>query len=324
MFLFTTPPSRPSAPGTPVVDAIRQGAERTGVGFDYLLATARKESALNPNAQARTSSASGLFQFIEQTWLGLIKSDGDKIGLSDYARAVSTRTDGTHAVTDPNLRQEILALRQDPQVASVMAGALTQKNRDVLSAALGREPSHADLYVAHFLGARGAADLIRAAQQSPGRAVAADFPDAASANRSIFYDRDGRARGAGEVYALLTQARTAAAPSVASSTDGQDALPQQDGPAFHGLFQSGLRRGPVSEAVAKIWRHGRGDGRTEAVAGFFPSSGGATSAEPDPAPIVQETAPAVPLPPPRPVSPSPASRASGPLDLSTFMAWRKG
>jgi hypothetical protein len=54
MFLFTTPssPVRDSAPASPVVDAIRQGAERTGTGFDYLLATAQRESALDPGARA--------------------------------------------------------------------------------------------------------------------------------------------------------------------------------------------------------------------------------------------------------------------------------
>src|SRR5919112_5344310 len=111
MFLFTTPPIRETAPTTPVVDAIRQGAEKTGVRFDYLLATAQKESALDPSAKARTSSASGLFQFIEQTWLGLVKSDGAKLGLGQYVSAIITRSDGTHVVNDPTARQAILNLR---------------------------------------------------------------------------------------------------------------------------------------------------------------------------------------------------------------------
>ena len=91
MFLFTTPTSREATPaGTPVIDAIRQGAERTGAGFDYLLATAQRESALDPKAQARGSSASGLFQFVEQTWLAMVKNEGGKAGLSDYSRAITT------------------------------------------------------------------------------------------------------------------------------------------------------------------------------------------------------------------------------------------
>ena len=101
-----------------------------------------------------------------------------------------------------------------------MAGTFTQRNRDLLAAELGREPTSADLYVAHFLGARGAVDLIRQAQTAPRRSAAAEFPDAAAANRPIFFDRKGRARGAGEVYALLaashgTQAAASAAAAAA-------------------------------------------------------------------------------------------------------------
>src|SRR5919112_239201 len=121
MFLFTTPPVRDTAPANTVVDAIRQGAERTGTGFDYLLATAQRESALDPGARARSSSATGLFQFIEQTWLGLVKSDGPRLGLAQQANAIQTRTDGTHAVSDPAARQAILSLRENPKVASVLA-----------------------------------------------------------------------------------------------------------------------------------------------------------------------------------------------------------
>ena len=129
MFLFTTPPAREPAPVNPVVDAIRQGAGKTGTGFDYLLATAQRESALDPKARARSSSASGLFQFIEQTGLGL----------GDEANAIAAKSDGTLVVDDPRRRREILALRHDPQVASLMAGTFTQRNRDLLAAELGRD-----------------------------------------------------------------------------------------------------------------------------------------------------------------------------------------
>ena len=127
-----------------------------------------------------------------------------------------------------------------------MAGTFTQRNRDLLAAELGREPTSADLYVAHFLGARGAVDLIRQAQTAPRRSAAAEFPDAAAANRPIFFDRKGRARGAGEVYALLaashgTQAAASAAPAFAP--DQPVAFARSDGPALHGLFRTDGRRG---------------------------------------------------------------------------------
>lgn len=336
MFLFTTPPTREAvAPANPVLSAIRAGAERTGVQFDYLKATAERESSLNPSARARTSSATGLFQFIEQTWLGLIKSDGAQHGLGQFASAVSSRNDGTLSVSDPSLRREILALREDPKVSSVMAGVLTQKNRDVLANGLGREPSASDLYIAHFLGARGATELIHTAQRTPNRSAAADFPDAAAANRSIFYDRSGRARGAGEVYALLSAQRPATSETsgaVASATP--ETLPVNSGPAFHGLFQTAVRRGAVSESVAALWKSNQsGDAiRTASAAPFFPrgldGSGPAkvTSALPFVEDSTHGNSPSLvsaPAPPARPVSPGAptAPKAQAPLDLSSFMVW---
>jgi hypothetical protein len=340
MFLFTTPPVRETTPTTPVVDAIRQGAERTGTGFDYLLATAQKESALDPSARARSSSASGLFQFIEQTWLGLVKAEGPKLGLTEQANAIQARSDGSYTVSDPAAKQAILNLRDDPKVASVLAGSFTQKNRDLLASDLGREPSAGDLYVAHFLGARGAAQLIQGAQQSPGRPAATDFPDAAASNRSIFYDRSGRARGAGEVYTLLAASHAGMAGVTAAPAFAPDrplAFAQNDGPAFHGLFQTDTRRGPISEAVAKLWRGSSGDaaGTQTAALSFFPKTAGSDEVSAAAAPSSVDGPNTIPAttaaPPVRPAASEPPAATKGraghrqraPLDLSSFMKWRR-
>ena len=48
--------------------AIARAAKSTGANFDYLLATAKVESDLDPNLTMRTSTATGLFQFPEQTF----------------------------------------------------------------------------------------------------------------------------------------------------------------------------------------------------------------------------------------------------------------
>ncbi|HEY8567272.1 MAG TPA: lytic transglycosylase domain-containing protein [Beijerinckiaceae bacterium] len=348
MFLFTTPPTRESAlAANPVVDAVRYGAEKTGTSFDYLLATAQRESGLNAQAKAPTSSATGLFQFIEQTWLGMVKQEGPKLGLADQAAAIAARSDGTYAVADPQARQAILGLREDPKVASVVAGAFTQKNREALAAELGREPTAGDLYVAHFLGARGASGLIRAAQSNPSRAAASDFPDAAAANRSIFYDRSGRARGAGEVYAALAQAYAAQGTPVTAAANIPVANGRPELPGLQGLFLTDSRRGPMSDAVAKIWRRPDPGARvqTASLGGYFPRSETAvepaaasptatteTAAPTTAAPLAADApanAPAnAPLPPPRPAefggAPSRAARGRpGPLDLGAFMKWRR-
>jgi hypothetical protein len=187
-----------------VTGAIRQAAHSTGASFDYLLATARLESNLNPAAQAPTSSASGLFQFIEQTWLGTMKASGASLGFGAYADAVSfNAATGRYDVADPGMRQAIMALRNDASASAAMAGAYTRSNATQLAGALGRRPNDGELYIAHFLGPQGAERLISAATSRPDAPAAALFPAAAQANRAVFYDRAGQARGAAEVYAVL-------------------------------------------------------------------------------------------------------------------------
>ena len=100
-----------------VTAAIQLASARTGVQFDYLLNQARIESSLNPEARARTSSATGLFQFIEQTWLGLVKATGADHGLGSLAQSIAEVKPGRYDVADPATKQKILDLRKAlPQV----------------------------------------------------------------------------------------------------------------------------------------------------------------------------------------------------------------
>ena len=192
-----------NAIGSTVTGAIRQAAQITGAGFSYLLATAKIESGLNPAVQARTSSATGLFQFIEQTWLMTMKQSGAELGLGRYADAIEKTSSGRFVVRDPAMRAEILNLRKNPSVNAAMAGALTRQNAARLKTKIGRDATEGELYIAHFLGANGAARLINAAATNPQVSAASLFPRAAAANRSIFYDPQGGARSATAVYGLL-------------------------------------------------------------------------------------------------------------------------
>ena len=183
---------------------LRNAARATGVDFDFLVRTARRESSFNPSAKAPTSSAAGLFQFVEQTWLATVKRHGAKHGLDRYSDLIVRGADGRYRVTDPAARRAVLNLRFDPQVASLMAGELASDHAAYLRGRTGREPTAGDLYAAHFLGPAGSAKLIEAVRTNPGGAAAALFPEAANANRSIFY-RDGRPATVSEVYANLTR-----------------------------------------------------------------------------------------------------------------------
>jgi hypothetical protein len=194
-----------SAVGSTVTGAIRQASAATGTSFNYLLATARVESGLNPQAGASTSSARGLFQFIDQTWLGTMKQSGAELGFGRYAAAISQTASGHYQVTDPEMRKEILALRNDPTANATMAGAFTRANSEMLSQKLGRAPSEGELYIAHFLGAGGAARLISLAASDPNAQATQYFPNAATANSSIFFDRStGAPRTLAQVRNVLT------------------------------------------------------------------------------------------------------------------------
>jgi hypothetical protein len=196
-----------------IAGAIKQAASTTGANFEYLLATAKMESDFNPTAGASTSSAHGLYQFIDQTWLGTVKEAGAQLGYGQYADAISKSSSGSYSVSDPTARAAIMKLRDDPVVSSAMAGILTQSNSFNLTGKIGRRPTDAELYMAHFMGVGGAAKLISNAEDNPQASGAQLFPNAAAANRSIFYDSSGRARSVADVYSVLTSRYAAAANS---------------------------------------------------------------------------------------------------------------
>jgi hypothetical protein len=260
-----------------IAGSIKQAASTTGASFEYLLATAKMESNFDPKASASTSSARGLFQFIDQTWLGTVKEAGSQLGYGKYADAISKNPDGSYSVSDPTARAAIMKLRDDPNAASSMAAVLTQSNSFKLTGRIGRRPSDAELYMAHA-------------------SAAAMFPNAAAVNQSIFYDRSGRSRSVSEVYSVLNARYAGAANSratraamaalgdvprrvtVASATaatapidnaaylssfpDSRTVTPvtaasqtgsAQTDPIFRSLFQAGDRTQPISPAVQELW-----------------------------------------------------------------------
>ena len=199
-----------------IAGAIKQAANTTGASFEYLLTTAKMESDFNPTAGAPTSSAHGLYQFINQTWLGTVKEAGAQHGYGNYADAITRTSSGSYSVHDPAALKAIMKLRDDPAASSAMAGVLTQSNSFKLTGMIGRRPTDSELYMAHFMGVGGAAKLISNAEDNPRASGARLFPNAAAANRSIFYERSGRARSVSEVYSVLTQRYASAANSQAT------------------------------------------------------------------------------------------------------------
>ena len=183
-----------------VQNAIQVASQRTGIDFNYLLGQAQVESGLNASARAGTSSATGLYQFIEQSWLGVVKEHGGAHGMAWAADSIKQTASGRYTVSDPATRRAILGMRNDPSAASLMAAEHASDNKDALQSKLGRDVTGTDLYMAHFLGLGGARKFLGAMDANADRPAAALFPAAARANRNVFYERDGSARSLGDVY----------------------------------------------------------------------------------------------------------------------------
>src|SRR3954447_12585372 len=93
-----------------LAEAVVRAAQATNVDPAYLMALADKESSLLPDNKARTSSAEGLFQFIEATWLEVLRRYGPKHGHAAEAEAIQI-VEGRPVVSDKDERDRILKLR---------------------------------------------------------------------------------------------------------------------------------------------------------------------------------------------------------------------
>ncbi|MCM8731253.1 lytic transglycosylase domain-containing protein [Hephaestia sp. GCM10023244] len=192
--------SVPSIPPTgSVQSAIALASRKTGIDFNYLLGQAQVESGLRPHARAGTSSATGLYQFIEQSWLAVVKQHGAEHGLGWAADSIS-EAGGRLTVADGATRQAILGLRNDPTIASLMAAEHASDNKTALEGVLGRPATGTDLYMAHFLGLGGARNFLATMASDPDRGAASLFPAAARANRGVFYTADGHQRSMADIY----------------------------------------------------------------------------------------------------------------------------
>lgn len=281
MFFLFSSPNEPTASAVPaatapaartsskdsVQEALKLASRTTGVSFEYLVKTARRESDLDPTLRSKTSTATGLFQFLDDTWLETLKADGARYGYGQYSGAITRSASGNLDIADPSLKQQVMALREDPVANAVMGGAFTNRNAADLRALLGRQPTDGELYVAHFFGSGGARKFLDLVATSPEARADVMFPEPAAANRPIFYDKTGRPRSAAEIYAVLikqhgTETTTSAA-AVPSSPPAQAAppaalalAPEQTEPlkpfAFYGLFQT-EGNGPPASDVRSMW-----------------------------------------------------------------------
>lgn len=220
--------------------AIARASAATGVNFDYLLAQAKLESDFDPSAKAPTSSAAGLYQFVNGTWLDTLDKHGAAHGL-DWADSAISRQGGRPTIADPTKRAQVLALRYDPDTSALMAAELARDNTAELQGFLGRTPDSSELYLAHFLGASGARDFLGVLQSTPSKSAAALFPKAAAANRPIFYD-GAMPRTVGQVMDLV---RTKVDGAMAANTGGISGMSPAEAFTYTRAAQAGAPAAPA-------------------------------------------------------------------------------
>ena len=148
--------------------------------------------------------ASGLFQFIDQTWLATLKRHGARYGYARYAALIDQTADGRYIAQD-GARSAVMALSSRPprRLPDGGAGEMAADHAAWLRTRLGRSATAGELYAAHFLGREGAAQLCELAVLTPGADAALTFPAAARANPTLF-QHDGRAVSLAELYTELT------------------------------------------------------------------------------------------------------------------------
>ncbi len=188
-----------------IVDTIVRAAAATQVDPIYLMALADKESGFRAEVKASTSSAEGLFQFIDRTWLEMVRAYGNRHGLGAEAEAVAV-VDEKPVIQDEAARARVLELRRDPYLAAVMAAELLKRDAALIGFRIGRRLTQTEMYIAHFLGVEDAARFIELKGAKRTASAVKAFPAAARANAAIFFARHKRGRrglSVPEVYSRI-------------------------------------------------------------------------------------------------------------------------
>lgn len=187
--------------------AIYKASLKTGVDFELMVLNAKMESDLGLQNVAATSTARGIFQYIEPTWLTLIRRYGGRVGYQHYADAIErAHYPGVPTIknNNPYLKAEILALRHDPEMAAMMKAYQVQEETDVIRAMKrGAHVTATDHYIVHMLGLPLAKEFY--AMKNSGSLIAVAglnnpaMREAARLNKVFFYSGK-RALTAREVY----------------------------------------------------------------------------------------------------------------------------
>ena len=177
-----------------LVETVVRAARKTDTDPTLLMSIADKESAFAPTVKASTSSATGLFQFIDSTWLRVVRDFGAQHGLAKEAAAIDS-SEGPPSIADPAARRRILGLRNDPYLSAILAAEMLKHDAAQISLRIGRNLSDGETYLAHFLGPSDAEKFMTKVVTEPKYAAPKLLPKPARANRTIFFAAAKRRAG---------------------------------------------------------------------------------------------------------------------------------
>lgn len=198
---------------TTAAAAIRLAALRTGADFGYMMELSAAESNFDHTIGASTSSATGLYQFTEDTWLQTVNRYGAGFTMDQLAEMMDNTYDMNGLlvgrVPNPFVRQSAFALRAQPHLSSLMSAEFQLRNQFRVNCEIRRTLNRTEMYFGHFLGADGAITFLQNRARTPNAQAARSFQQQADANRNVFYSRDKRgrriARSYDEVYAFFNK-----------------------------------------------------------------------------------------------------------------------
>ena len=196
-------PSVPTKVGSNELIAL-VAREGIGAGMDpsYLVRLADRESHFDPFAESSTSTAAGLFQFTDNTWLCSLREFGPGLGLVGSDQIWRDRR-GVCKASAPDERARLLALRSDARLSTRVAAAFSLRNYRVLSAELGRRPTRTELYLLHFFGEETGLRFLQTYHANPNASALSLAKAGALANREIFFDGSAGSRSVKEVFIAL-------------------------------------------------------------------------------------------------------------------------
>jgi hypothetical protein len=174
-----------------LVATIVKAAQATEADPVLLMAIADKESSFSTGVRARTSSATGLFQFIDSTWLRVVKDFGARHGLKKEAASI-VWVDDELVVQDSGERARILDLRREPYVSALLAAEMLKRDASRIARRIGRSLTPGETYLAHFLGPDDAERFMEKVVGEPDSIAATLLPKPARANKPIFFASAGR------------------------------------------------------------------------------------------------------------------------------------